>query len=269
MTETAGVGDSTGDPRSWTRSQLLAQLYDWEHDFFSADIELYTSLAQRTGGPVLEPACGTGRVLDPLARRGLQVVGFDSSPDMLARARERLGDLASRVRLGQAALGDPLPLGSFHLVLLALDAFGFVYETAGQIDFLERIRDSMAAQGLLVLDLVHASLLSDQPQGIPVLQRSAFDEEIGARVSKWVVRRMAPSTQQIVLDCFYDLVWSDGSFSRLEESVRLRYFSRYEIELLLSTAGLQVESIHGDYGLDAFQDESPRLIVLAGKGNVG
>lgn len=260
------MDDPAVEPRRWPPARLFAQLYDWEHDAFSADIELYTSLAQRTGGPILEPACGTGRVLASLARRGFQVVGLDSSPDMLTRAGERLANLEPRPRLVEADLRDPLPAGPFHLVVLALDALGLVHQVAAQIALLERIRGSMAADGLLVMDLTHAPPLWEQPQGIPVLQQSSIDEEIGARVSKWVVRRFLPSSQQIVLDCFYDLAWSDGGFSRLEQTVCLRYFSRYEVELLLAAAGLQIESLHGDYGLDPFHDESPRMIALAGKG---
>jgi SAM-dependent methyltransferase len=49
---------------------------------------------------VLEPGCGSGRVLEPLARRGLEVVGIDRSPAMVALARARLGATA------QVVLGD-------------------------------------------------------------------------------------------------------------------------------------------------------------------
>ena len=85
-----GVDDAEADPRRWPLPRLLAQLYDWEHDSFTEDLDFYASLAQRTGGPILEPACGTGRLLEGLARRGLTVVGFDSSPEMLTRAHARL-----------------------------------------------------------------------------------------------------------------------------------------------------------------------------------
>ena len=34
--------------------------------------------------PVLDLGCGEGRLIDPLQARGLRVVGFDSSPTMLA-----------------------------------------------------------------------------------------------------------------------------------------------------------------------------------------
>ncbi len=43
----------------------------------------YRELARRVGGPVLELACGTGRLTIPIAADGHEVVGLDASPAML------------------------------------------------------------------------------------------------------------------------------------------------------------------------------------------
>jgi SAM-dependent methyltransferase len=45
-------------------------------------------------GSVLDAGCGTGRVAIELARRGVDVVGVDLDPDMLARARVKGPELA-------------------------------------------------------------------------------------------------------------------------------------------------------------------------------
>jgi len=47
-------------------------------------------LHDRKPGVALDAACGTGRFAEFLARRGHQVIGVDSSPDMLAHARRRV-----------------------------------------------------------------------------------------------------------------------------------------------------------------------------------
>src|ERR1700691_6239449 len=47
-------------------------------------------LSGREPGVALDAACGTGRFAGFLARRGHRVIGVDSSPDMLARARRRV-----------------------------------------------------------------------------------------------------------------------------------------------------------------------------------
>jgi SAM-dependent methyltransferase len=68
-----------------------ADLYDIAFDWEVSDEAAW--LEQRLGpacGEVLEPGCGSGRMLEALARRGLRVTGIDNSPQMLRLARERL-----------------------------------------------------------------------------------------------------------------------------------------------------------------------------------
>ncbi|MCC6677851.1 MAG: methyltransferase domain-containing protein [Phycisphaerales bacterium] len=56
-----------------------------------------TGTKRVTESPVwLEPACGTGRYLRVLARRGYRAIGFDKSAEMVAYAEERLGARAER-----------------------------------------------------------------------------------------------------------------------------------------------------------------------------
>ncbi|MGD0243857.1 MAG: methyltransferase domain-containing protein [Streptosporangiaceae bacterium] len=58
---------------------------------FAADEPVVAEyLAGREPGVALGAACGTGRFAGFLARRGHRVIGVDSSPDMLARARQRV-----------------------------------------------------------------------------------------------------------------------------------------------------------------------------------
>ena len=75
----------------------MAQFYDLDFEGCDDDVVMYRELAtSRSGGgsaQVLELGCGTGRVAAPLAEAGLEVVGVDISPAMLALARERVGTL--------------------------------------------------------------------------------------------------------------------------------------------------------------------------------
>ncbi|HZC71715.1 MAG TPA: class I SAM-dependent methyltransferase [Jatrophihabitans sp.] len=68
-------------------------------------------------GDALDAACGTGRIARLLADRGHRVLGVDSSPEMLARARTRVPE-------GSFQLGDltalPAPSGETDLVVCAL-----------------------------------------------------------------------------------------------------------------------------------------------------
>ena len=76
----------------WQGWDEYAPFYDWENarTMGRADVPFWMGLARQAGGPVLELGCGTGRVLVPLARAGMSMVGIDRSDRMLARARARL-----------------------------------------------------------------------------------------------------------------------------------------------------------------------------------
>src|SRR2546425_8282842 len=67
------------------------------------DVSFYVEAAKESGGPVLEVGCGTGRVLIPTARAGIDIVGLDFSTHMLEVCRERLkaepSAVQSRVQL--------------------------------------------------------------------------------------------------------------------------------------------------------------------------
>jgi SAM-dependent methyltransferase len=70
---------------------LIADLYDHVVPYRERPgVEFFVDAASEAGGPVLEIGCGTGRVLIPTARAGIDIVGLDLSPRMLAVCRERL-----------------------------------------------------------------------------------------------------------------------------------------------------------------------------------
>jgi SAM-dependent methyltransferase len=64
------------------------------------------ALGPITGRQVLDAACGPGLYLRELLERGAKVTAFDASPVMVSLARQQT---AGRVRIDQAALGEPLP----------------------------------------------------------------------------------------------------------------------------------------------------------------
>lgn len=245
--------------------RILAQLYDWEHDDFREDVALYKAFALRTGGPVLELACGSGRVLEALAEDGLAVAGLDRSGAMLARARARLARFGQRVTLVEGDINRDVPPGDFSLILAPLDGFGLAAQTDMQITLLRRAASALSRGGLLVLDLVSPGFLEGQPQEVPILQRSGYCAEIDAHVAKWVVRRVSAASESIELVCFYDVTSPGHELRRYEHVVRFRFFSRYEIELLLSAGGLTLTAVYGGYELEPFSDTSERLIVIAGR----
>jgi SAM-dependent methyltransferase len=69
------------------------ELYDIAFDWDVTDeVEWLVGRLGPDFAPVLEPGCGTGRMLEAFAQRGVEIVGIDISPGMVEFARRRLGD---------------------------------------------------------------------------------------------------------------------------------------------------------------------------------
>lgn len=243
----------------------LARYYDWEHDDYDADIPLYLDFARRTGGPVLEVACGTGRLMVPLLEQGLRVVGVDNSGPMLERARQVIGraGLASRATLHEADVRQLDLRERFRLAILGLDSFGLLPTIDDQVDALVRIRRHLEPDGLLVLDLSNGNGRGAEPPDELVLQHAGTDPETGRPLSKWTARGTDHAEQVDSYTYFYDEIQVDGSVRRSTTTLNLRYFGRFELELLLERAGFASEAFYGSYDLAPFAMGCERLIAVA------
>ena len=90
-----------------------------------------------------------------------------------------------------------------------------------------------------------------------------IDPASGRTLVKWVVRRTNHAQQLDRLLYLYDASDPDGAVQRSATELELRYFTCFELELLLERAGFFVEALFGDYDLTPYGAESQRLIAVA------
>jgi SAM-dependent methyltransferase len=244
--------------------ERFARLYDWEHDPYVADVEVLVALARRFGGPVLELACGSGRLLAPLATAGLEVTGIDSSPAMLARARERLGREGLQAQLLEQPMQAFRLEQSFRTIILGLDSFGLLTRRSDQLQALQCARHAVTHDGRLIVDVTNGNLrgANEQPEEL-LHDITAADSETGRPITKFVLRRPNTAEQWDDLLFFYDEQDERGFLKRTMVELRLRWFTRNELELLLDASGWSVSEVYGNYDLDPYGPTSERLLVVA------
>jgi SAM-dependent methyltransferase len=244
----------------------FARFYDWDTGAEDDDFDFFRNLVARTGGPVLEVGCGTGRVLLPLAQAGVRVTGVDVSAAMLARARAKLAAarLLERVRLVEADAQAMVLDERFRLAFIALNTFMHFTTPSMQLRALERIRHHLHPGGVLALDLFnpHPDLLDDA-DGRLIHDFTRAGPGDGAVTTRFHSQRVDPATGTMEIAFFYDEVGVDGLMRRTVAPFDLHYFTRREIELLLDSCGFTVENVYGSYDLDPYWAGSPKLLVLA------
>jgi len=252
---------------------VVAEFYDYIVPYRDRqDVAFFVEQARRSGGPVLELGCGSGRILFPTAEAGIEIVGLDGAPAMLSVCRAKLArqpaSVQARIELVEGDMRR-FKLGrKFALVTLPFRPFQHLLTVADQLDCLAAIRDHLAERGRLIFDVFNPSLefltapcptesISEPPFTMP-------DGRKGQRYPRILARDLASQVQQV--EILYVLTYPDGREDRVVERFPMRYFFRFELEHLLARGGFQMETVYTDYDRSAYGSKLPgELIFIAGK----
>jgi SAM-dependent methyltransferase len=243
----------------------FARYYDADFRDYLDDLPFLREMGRRADGPILEPMCGTGRLLLPLAEAGFSLTGLDLSPAMLEIARANLekAELLDRVTLLQGDLRDaPLPASSFALAFIAVNSFMHLETVADQLAALTNLRRALARRGLIVIDLFNPDPLELARED----NRLSLDREYmldGRHVQKFVAIDTDAALQLSRVTYLYDETDAEGRLTRRTMRFAMRWLYRYELEHLLARAGFTLRNLYGSYELEPFGAGSPRLIAVA------
>ena len=258
-------------------ADALARLYDVDLVEDPGDLDLYLALAARADGPVLELAAGTGRLAVPLARAGHRVTAVDIDPAMLARLRRRAataaavaGDGAVERRLSIAE-GDLLDLrldgaGSFTLAFIALNSLFLLATRDAQRGAFRTMAAHLAPGGLAVADvwLPDADDLA-RFDGRMILEYVRDDPENGLTVTKTAAAQHDAATGIVNLTSIFEEGRQGEPTARWVRRDALRLVSADELRDFAAEAGLEVETVAGDYDLGPLGSGVDRAIVVTRK----
>lgn len=249
---------------------LIAPYYDVEHAHFSEDIDLYLDFAEAhrlPGERLLELACGTGRLLLPLARAGYTITGVDASTKMLALAQQVLAaeGLTERCTLVQQDM-RALQLGQkFQMAFVALGSFGHLCTRTEQRQALAAVYAHLTTGATFIIDISNADVRYMEGMSGQVLHQGTWTMPDGSLLTHFVSPASATSTHLLELTHFYDQHRQGEAVRRTISRTRLYLFERGETELLLESAGFLVKEVYGNYDLSPFENDSPRMIFITEK----
>ena len=253
--------------------------YDLLTGDYQADLDFYLGLTRAAEGPVLELACGTGRILIPAAQAGATTWGLDQSQVMLDHASTKIADLPESVRrritLCQGDMQDFDLAERFALVIIPFRSFLHLMTVADQISALAAIRRHLLPGGQLALNFFQPSIpMIAAHMGstgrAANLFRKWIDPTTGNEVVCWESRRYRPAEQ--IIDEVRILDHVDENSQVVERTYRrfsLRWVYRFEFEHLLARTGFALEAVYGSFDRSPVQEDSSELVWIARRGEKG
>ena len=219
----------------------------------------YLDEAIRSGGAILELACGTGRLLIPMARAGLAVSGVDIVRPMLDCARAKADAAGVALDLVHADMRGVHLERRFAMILIA---FNSMLHLATVDDFralLASVRRHLTPDGVFIFDIFNPS--------IEILARDP-----NARTE---IRRFEhPEYGEVILEAIADYdaatqvsrgTWHLSAAGRPDFRViplDLRSIFPQELPLLLAAGGFRLEERYGDFDRSRFISASPRQVCI-------
>ena len=225
----------------------FAQNYDaWAADM-TGDVAWYMELARQADEPIVELAVGTGRVAVEIAiGTGKRVLGIDSSPAMLAVARERVAGLPIDLREG-----DMLDFAVDEPVDLVICPFRSLLHLPTWHDrrlLFERVAAALRPGGRFAWNaFVFSATIAAQLDGKRVQRPGGL----------WEVARYIAADSRIEL--------TRGRGETTLGTICLWWATKSEWEGLIDVTGLEVEALYGGFNREPFDDDSLEFVWVARK----
>ncbi len=201
------------------------------------------------GGRVLELAIGTGRVALPLAERGVELHGIDSSEGMVAQLRAKPGGGALPVTMGDFA--DVGVDGEFGLIFVVFNTFFALLSQEEQVRCFRNVAAHLGPAGTFVIEAFVPDLSRFNERG-QSLRASHRGERVSFDVSQLDAVRQRVSTSLVVID--------GEQVARYP--IEIRYAWPAELDLMARLAGLRLRERWSDWTGASFTPASGSHISI-------
>ncbi|MBA2643262.1 MAG: class I SAM-dependent methyltransferase [Actinobacteria bacterium] len=229
-----------------------------EFNVSGPEIAYFRQFIEDDGQPALDVACGTGRLLVPYLRAGLDVDGCDISTDMLALCREAAEREGLSPTLYAQAMHE-LDLPRRYRTILVCGGFGLGGTREQDLEALRRLHDHLEPGGVLVLDnevpytdtWLWPRWLAGARDDLPRPWPAPGERRKGSDGAEYELRTRLiafdPLEQRVMLEMLGEM-WRDQELVESGTHVlTMTLYFKNELLLMLERAGFADVTVRGDY----------------------
>ena len=262
------LGTMTGTIDSY---RIAAKYYDGAYAAMldQVDAAFYVELAKEMGGPVLEIGCGTGRVLLPTARAGLEIDGLDNSAPMLAVLEDHLSHEAAqvrdRVRLHAGDMREFRLNRKFRLVTIPFRPMQHMFTVADQVRALSSAAAHVDEHGVLAFDVFYPKF--DRLM-VGIGQETLEAEWTPAATPDVRVRRLYRKEsvdkihQNFSVTFLFRTYRGEQLIAEESEPLKMSYYTYPHVRALFELAGVEPVAEYGSFAKEPLNNDSGEMIFL-------
>jgi SAM-dependent methyltransferase len=264
------MGDTPG---TWHHGLVAKWWAEFNQD--GPEIAYFQKHVER-GQPALDVACGTGRLLIPFVKAGLDVDGCDVSADMIALCRERAEQEGLAPTLFVQSMAELDPPRSYRTIYVC-GGFGLGSTREQDAEALRRFFEHLEPGGTLLLDnenpysggLPWRYWLKDERAKIPRPRKPLEQAERrrGSDGAEYALEARVMDFDPLEQRITYEMragMWRDDELVREEEhTLEMTLYFKNELLLLLERAGFADVVVHGDYRDEPATRDSEFVVFAA------
>lgn len=241
------------------------ELYDILFANLDYAVDFYVKQARQANGPVLDIACGTGRILLPCWLAGVPVDGLDYSAAMLARLRKKADELFFTPKLYQADMADFQLPDQYALIMITFNAFVHNLTQEAQIRCLQCCKRHLLPGGQLIFDTFFPGPhIIGAEQHVRVQEHETTHPGTGETLRLFDTRSFDRVKQIQHSINEIEAIDSQGQVRVLQRSeFDIRWIYKDEMALLLQAAGFPRWEIHGNFEGKPLTEETDGMVVFA------
>ena len=235
--------------------------YDLQHKDLTQDFPFWIKQARKYGEPVLELACGTGRITIPISKEGIKIAGVDISESMLAEARKKSLREEVDVDWIYADCRDFDLNRKFALIFFPFNSMSLLYELKDIESCFSCVKKHLKPRGRFIIDIFNPRLdilLRDPTKRYPLIHGTYPDPNGKGLVEVGHNSIYDDATQVNRIKFYYTM----GNLEEKVEKLNMRIFYPQEIDGFLKFNGFTVEKKLGDYDESPFKSGSPKQIII-------
>lgn len=242
---------------------LWAEIYDdYNQGRHELELAFYGEECKKTKGKCLEIATGTGMILIPLLKEGLDIYGLDVSEQMLnmlinKAKRQGISDIDKRV--AKQDMKSFQYKESFDTIIIPARSFLHIISQDDQIQTLKNVRKHLKPNGRLLLNFFtpnYLDIVKTLSSNLEWQHNGDYKKASTGETVNLFFKQSYDPIEQIKDIEWKFIIENMETFSKM----KVKWIFKNEFQLLLMTTGFSNWKVYGGFSKEQFTVESREMI---------